>query len=63
MPTRIRARTKDGDVVTVLSREIPKKGKVDVRTSTGFRTTVFAKDLTPLAVDEPGAVLKFGDDA
>lgn len=63
MPTRIRARTKDGEIVTVLDKTIPKKGQVAVRTATGFRTTISARDLTAIPTDEPGAVLRFGDDA
>ena len=64
MPTRLRARDKDGNLITILDRTLPKRkdAKVNIRDAHGFKQTVKFGDLSPVDPDEPGAFLRFGDD-
>jgi hypothetical protein len=65
MPTRLRARDKAGNLVTILDRTLPKRknANVNIRDAHGFKQTVKLGDLTPVPADEGGAFLRFGDDA
>lgn len=63
MPTRARVRDEDGTVYTLLQPTLPKRGKVKVRDQSGFPKEIEAKKLSLLKPDEPGAVMRYGEEA